>query len=71
MIPLRLLSHLDLSAASGLVQVDARGYVVADDERFLDAYALPSGERQARIPLGFQQELTQDPGERTGLVRIG
>jgi hypothetical protein len=67
MIALRQVAELDLSAASGLVQDGPRIYVVADDERFLDVYALPEGRRTARIPLGPGPDLPAEHRERKRL----
>lgn len=51
MIPVRKISELDLSAASGLVHFGAHLIVVADDELYLDVYAADAGERVARVAI--------------------
>lgn len=63
MIALRPIAELDVSAASGLVQRGSVVYVVADDETFLDVYAIATGLRTARVSL-FDDVLPADPEAR-------
>ena len=63
MIALRQIAELDVSAASGLVRRGPAVYVVADDETFLDVYAIATGHRSARVSL-FDEVLPADPEAR-------
>jgi hypothetical protein len=63
MIALRKVADLDVSAASGLVQHGPVVYVVADDETFLDVYAIATARRTARVSL-FDDVLPDEPKAR-------
>ncbi len=67
MIALRQMAELDLSAASGLVQLGAHVLVVADDEHFLDTYALSTGRRVSRTAIGLAPPLPDEHHERKRL----
>ena len=64
MIPVRKLADLDLSAASGLVRLGKHLLVVADDELFLDAYALDGRSRAARIAFPSRAVLPDGEGRK-------
>jgi hypothetical protein len=62
-IAVRTLRTLDLAAASGLVSVGGRLYIVGDDELVLSVFAADDARLLERIPL-FPGELPLDPVER-------
>jgi uncharacterized protein DUF6929 len=62
LLPLELRARLDVAAASGLVAVDGRLYIVADDELTLHVYD-EAGRPLERLAL-FAGALPADPAER-------
>ncbi len=66
MVPVRKLADLELSAASGAVRLGEHLLVVADDELFLDAYAL-DGRRAGRVALDGKPPLPDAHKDRKRL----
>jgi len=64
MTPLRRIADLDVSAASGAVLDGPTLYVVADDELFLDGYAVATGAR-TRASLCCPAALSDEPRARS------